>query len=301
MPNTCYRAQTCNSGLPLSAGDLSIEVAECGRGGGRQLQAARDIEPGQTLLSMPFPAVFIDQVGLVLRRPYLSLRVFLVITCCAHQPRKGWAPYLCSAHEQAYLVSAVLSALPLSCFTCKGGPYGNRCSGALFLAAETGMIRRSATYMHSCQRHRGTKTWPSCPGARGWPCSSWRCATTAQRAPACLHLALFLGPQLLRVTPCHCYNGKVLGKPVPGIKVLEGGEQARGGRGGTPAVRVGGRAAAAHVAAVRDILARRPGGLRRRMRGAPGLHGVPLPVFSTFSDNLWQWRHGTPACNELPK
>ena len=71
-----FRATRHNSGLPALAGDLSIEVAECGEGGGRQLQAAWDTEPGQTLLSVPFPAVFIDQVGLALCWPNFNFRVF---------------------------------------------------------------------------------------------------------------------------------------------------------------------------------------------------------------------------------
>ena len=108
------------------------------------------------------------------------------------------------------------------------------------------------------------------------------------------------GSPLARRPPYHCCIGKVLGKPDLGVKVLEGGEQARGGGGWTPAVRVGGCAAAAHVAAMRDVLAWRPGGLRRRLRGAPGLHGFLLRVSSTCLDRLWRRRHGTPACNELP-
>lgn len=82
------------------------------------------------------------------------------------------------------------------------------------------------------------------------------CATCACIRPC-------YGSSSARVAHCHCCSGRVLGKPVPETEVLGGGAQARGGRGGTPAVRMGGRAAAAHVAAVRDVLAWRPGGLRR--------------------------------------
>ena len=84
--DTFLRATRLNTGLPGLAGDLSIEVAECGEGGGRQLQAARDIEPGQTLLSVPFPAVFIDQVGFALRRPF-SRPVFLFFLLYAPTPQ----------------------------------------------------------------------------------------------------------------------------------------------------------------------------------------------------------------------
>lgn len=173
--------------LCLPIGDLKVEVGACQQSGGRQLQAREAFDAGEVLLSVPFPAVFMDQVQSYSILISASWPRVSCLEVYGFQEHSECCPMCC--------------ACPLCVFQL--------CLPAvrpiLFLAALRTVCLGRRIVLKWELHCRRKKPLQSSPGAHGWPSSSLRsvtAATSARHPPP--HCEQMLGGQLQ--SPLLCAN-----------------------------------------------------------------------------------------------